>query len=97
MRTVFWTLRAQDDLAAIYAFISRDFPQRASLVVRGLIAAAGRTQDFPQAGRMVPEYQDPLLREVIRPPYRIVYRLVEDDEVHIVTVHHSAQDFPADL
>ncbi len=39
---------------------------------------------------MVPEFQDPKLREIIHQPYRIVYRLLEN-EVHILTVHHSAR------
>jgi plasmid stabilization system protein ParE len=34
------------------------------------------------------------VREVIHPPYRIVYRLVSEQEVHILTVHHSARRFP---
>jgi hypothetical protein len=27
-------------------------------------------------------------------PYRIVYRLVGDDQVHVLTVHHSSKSFP---
>lgn len=29
---------------------------------------------FPNAGRIVPELEHPEIREVIEPPYRIVYR-----------------------
>ncbi len=28
----------------------------------------------PEMGRMVPEFEQPLLRELIHPPFRIVYR-----------------------
>jgi plasmid stabilization system protein ParE len=33
----------------------------------------------------------------VHPPYRIVYRLVGIDEVHVLTVHHASQAFPAAL
>ena len=37
-----------------------------------------------------------MLREVIDAPYRIVYR-VRDDVVAILTVVHSAQQFPTEF
>jgi toxin ParE1/3/4 len=49
---------------------------------------------FPESGRTVPEFEDPFVREVVHRPYRIVYRLVGDDEVHVLTVHHSSKGFP---
>lgn len=97
MRSLFWTERARDDLAAIYAFISQDSPHYAPVVVSRLIAAAGRAAVFPLSGRVVPELSNTSVREVIHRPYRIVYRLVGSDEVHILTVHHGARMFPQEL
>ena len=94
MTTVNWTTRAQDDLAAIHAFISRDSPHYASVVVRALLAAVDRLQEFPESGRAVREFANPSVREVVRTPYRIVYRIVRDSEIHVLTVHHGAQRFP---
>jgi addiction module RelE/StbE family toxin len=94
---VLWTKQAQADLAAIRAFISQDSPHYASVIVSRLIAATDRLAPFPESGRAVPEFEDPLVREVVHPPYRIVYRLVGIDEVHVLTVHHSSQSFPAEL
>jgi len=31
----------------------------------------------------------------VHPPYRIVYRLVGIDEVHVLTVHHSFTGLPS--
>lgn len=39
-----------------------------------------------------PEYGVPLLRELIEPPYRIVYE-VFTDRVEIVIVRHGQEDF----
>jgi len=94
---VLWTKQAQADLAAIRAFISQDSPHYASVIVSRLIAATDRLAPFPESGRAVPEFEDPLVREVVHPPYRIVYRLVGIDEGHVLTVHHSSQSFPAEL
>ncbi len=97
MSEVLWTLQAQADMAAIRAFISQDSPPFASVVVARLIAATDRLVPFPESGRTVPEFDDPLVREVVHRPYRIVYRLASSDEVHVLTVHHSSMSFPATL
>lgn len=97
MRVLFWTAQARADLAAIRAFISQDSPHYASVVVSRLISATDRLVPFPESGRVVPEFDDHLIREVMHPPYRVVYRLVGRDEVHVLTVHHSSQTFPSEL
>jgi toxin ParE1/3/4 len=97
VRVVLWTKQAQADLAAIRAFISQDSPHYASVIISRLIAATERLVPFPESGRAVPEFDDSLVREVVHPPYRIVYRLVGIDEVHVLTIHHSSQSFPPEL
>jgi len=44
--------------------------------------------DNPDIGRMVPEFGDKKIRELIHPPFRIVY-LRESDSVHVVRVWRS--------
>ncbi|MGH7287567.1 MAG: type II toxin-antitoxin system RelE/ParE family toxin [Myxococcota bacterium] len=94
MRRLRWTRRAREDLASIRAFITEESPNYAALVVGRIVAAADRLERFPQSGRIVPEIAYPHVREVIYRPYRIVYRLVGTDELHILTVHHSARGLP---
>jgi toxin ParE1/3/4 len=90
--TVHWTARAQADLAAIHAFVELDSPHFASVVVRRLLYAVDRLQDFPRSGRAVPEYSDAGIREVILSPYRIVYRIIDPNTIHVLTVHHAARE-----
>ena len=97
MRALLWTLQARADLAAISAFISQDSPHYASVIIARLIAATDRLVPFPESGRTVPEFENPLIREVVLKPYRIVYRLVGVDEIHVLTVHHASQCFPTEL
>jgi addiction module RelE/StbE family toxin len=97
VRLILWTERASADLAAIKTFIGRDSERYAEAVIERLVLAAERIQHFPDAGRTVPEFADPSVREIVSRPYRIVYRLVAEDEIHILTVHHGARRLPADL
>ena len=84
-------MRAESDLAALHAFIAADSPHYAFVVVRRLLHSVDRLRDFPQAGRIVPEYSDATIREIILRPYRIVYRVVTDDELHVLTIHHGSR------
>ena len=97
MRVVLWTQQARADLAAIRAFVSQDSPHYASVIISRLISATDRLILFPESGRAVPEHENPLVREVVQPPYRIVYRLVGVDQIHVLTVHHASQSFPTEL
>ena len=70
MRALLWTEQARADLAAIRAFISQDSPHYASVIIARLIAATDRLVTFPESGRTVPEFENPLIREVVLKPYR---------------------------
>lgn len=92
---LYWTARARSDLHAIRDFVAQDSPHYAGVVVGRLLDATQRLELFPRSGREVPELGRPDVREVIEPPYRIVYHLVSERVVHVVTVHHSARRFPS--
>ncbi len=97
MSSIFWTEQARLDLAAIRAFITQDSPHYAAVVVSQLIAATDQLAVFPESGRAVPEFDDPLVRDIVRHPYRIVYRIEDSDQVHILTIHLGSQRFPSEL
>ncbi len=51
--------------------------------------------EHPRLGRQVPEFNQADLREVLVSPYRIVYRVKDEDQlVEIVRVWHAARDTP---
>lgn len=58
--------------------------------------AAERILAFPNAGRMVPEYMEPAIRETIHSPYRIIYRL-KPDLVEILTVIHGRRSLDEEV
>ena len=47
----------------------------------------------PLSGRMVPEYQAEDIRELIENPYRIIYR-VKQDQIDVLAVIHGARLLP---
>ena len=90
MTLLIWTRRAIEDVQSIKQFIAQDSPHYADLVTQRLIAFVERLPALPQSGRIVPEINDPTVRDVIQGSYRIVYRLIRE-EIHIITVHHAAR------
>src|ERR1044072_8964265 len=70
-----WSPAARDDLHDIVTFIARDNPNRAMSFGYELMSEADRLKDFPESGRIVPEYRNDSIREIVFRPYRIVYRV----------------------
>jgi toxin ParE1/3/4 len=91
-----WSPASRDDLLDIVTFISRDSRQRAETFGYRLIAETDKLQNFPEIGRVVPEYRNPTIREIIVRSYRIVYRVDHQRKlVEIARVWHSARGIPA--
>ncbi len=94
MIKVRWTEQAANDLAAIKEFIARDSPSHARGVAERLYFSVDQLRAFPESGRLVPE--QPRYRELVRTPYRIVYRYA-GQLVEILTVFHATRPFPSSL
>ena len=93
--TLIWSPAAKFDLKDIAAFIAEDSASTAERFVRSLFQAVERLADFPESGRIVPEFDDPAIREVIRRPCRIVYRVDGRKRVvEIARVWHAARGTP---
>jgi addiction module RelE/StbE family toxin len=90
-----WTPQAADDLESIYDFIARDSQHYAQLTAEKILAAIDLIEQFPLMGRHVPESSREDLRELIKPPYRIVYRVGE--VVKILTIFRASRLFPSKL
>jgi len=90
MAQIRWTQQAADDLEAIAEFIAQDSPEYASLFAIDILAAVERIGVFTHIGRVVPEMDNPLVREVILGDYRIVYR-GRKNVVDVLTIWHGAR------
>lgn len=93
MGKIRWTEKASSNLEGIFEYISKDSKWYAARYVRALIGATKRLERLPLSGRVVPELEDPGLREVIYGNYRIVYRASGmDQDIEILGVVHGARD-----
>lgn len=88
-----WTRAAIGHLASIYDYISRDSPRYARRMVDRITARSRQIASFPRSGQMVPEYQDPDIREVLEGPYRVIHE-VDTNEVRVLAVIHGARLLP---
>jgi len=91
--TLIWTEAALGDLEAISAFIAQDSPHFAATTVDAITAAVEKAREFPQIGRIVPEFGDPRLREVIWRDYRLVYH-VDRGRIAVTAVVHGSRPLP---
>ena len=90
-----WTKAALGHLTGIYEYISLDSSLYAIRVVDKLTIKSKLLGDFPHSGSLVPEYQNEDVRQVIEWPYRIVYRITEN-EVQVLAILHGARQISGD-
>lgn len=80
-----WSPHARRDVEDIYDYIARDDPHAAAAWTDRLIERAEKATTTPRTGRIVPEWKDPHIREVLLRTYRIIYR-IEADCLRVLTV-----------
>ena len=90
---VHWSDLAVENLADIHEYVSRTSPGYATSIIDRLIKRSEQIGSFPHSGRIVPEFTDPRLREVFEEPYRIVYR-VKENQIDVLAVVHGSRAWP---
>jgi plasmid stabilization system protein ParE len=92
---IFLSEVALNDLERIIAYIAPHNPIAAEQLGNQLLDAALSLHTFPERGRMVPEFRQPELREIIIRSYRIIFRMNHTDQsLEIVRFWHGARGFP---
>lgn len=91
MATLNWTEQAIEDLVSIAEYISRDSVKYARRQVSIIRQRTKLITSHPNIGRVVPELDNPAVRELIEGNYRIIYRVVSTKRIDILTIHHSAR------
>jgi plasmid stabilization system protein ParE len=86
---------ARRDIRSIVRYISADSKERAVQFGRFLINSTKRLSTFPEMGRVVPEFGDPSIREIIVRSYRVIYLVDHGDcRVDILRFWHGARGTP---
>lgn len=88
-RRISFAVSALADPEEIRAFYSgQQVPEVGERLLAEILAKVERLADYPESGRVVPEFDLPQLREIVHPPFRIVYRL-DVERVRVVRVWRS--------
>lgn len=85
-----FTPTAKKQFLSALSYIRRDKPSAAVNFRNRAENILRRLEDFPESGRIIPEFPDLTYREVIIPPYRFFYK-IKTDIIWVVAVWHSAQ------
>ena len=89
MAQVKWTPQSISDVDQIAEYIAKDSIVYASIQTERFFEAVKVLESQIRAGRIVPEIGDESVREIIIGYYRIIYRIVNDNQADILTIHHS--------
>lgn len=87
-QVVVWSPEALEDVDDIAAYITRDSAFYAAAVVEKLLVTAAKLNQFSQSGRIVPELNQPDIRERFVYSYRLIYR-IEPAKVLVTAVVHG--------
>ena len=86
---IVWTHQARERLFEIEDYIiTQGSPVNAAQLIQRLVDRAKILSDFPNSGRIVPEYGREDCRELIERNYRIIYR-IKVDVIEIETVFEA--------
>jgi plasmid stabilization system protein ParE len=79
-------IRDLEDVQAYYA--GEGLPDAGKRLVAEIMSASERLSSHPRSGRVVPEFNVEHLREIVYPPFRLVYRH-DKNKMRIVRIWRS--------
>jgi toxin ParE1/3/4 len=91
------THKALADIEAIAQYLSEYSPSYASRFVVEITKRAELLRSFPEIGRVLPEIDEIEVRELIYQHYRIVYHIINENRIDIITIQHSSRDIKRHL
>lgn len=93
VKKIIWTENGIDSLEEIIEHIAIDSPYYASNFAKKVISLIENLKHFPNIGRIVPEYKDKDIRELIYQNYRIIY-LIKGNSINLIYIGHSSKNIP---
>ncbi|MEW6388641.1 MAG: type II toxin-antitoxin system RelE/ParE family toxin [Thermodesulfobacteriota bacterium] len=87
---VSFTPAARRQFLAALSYIRADNPGAARRIRERTESILRRLEQFPESGRVIPEFPELPYREVVITPYRFFYR-INGETIWIVAAWHGAQ------
>jgi toxin ParE1/3/4 len=91
MVKIVWTEVSVVDLNEIFDFIADDSVRYATITTQRIYQRALEIAVNPYAGRIIPEFNDKFIRELIEGNYRNIYLIKNENQVDILRIFHSAR------
>jgi len=79
------------DLKEIFDFIAEDSIRYATITSNTIYQRVQPIMDNPLIGRIVPEFNRKLVKELIVGNYRIIFRIKSDAQVDILRIYHTGR------
>jgi addiction module RelE/StbE family toxin len=87
-----WTEQAVSDLREIALYISRDSKKYAKIQVQKIKERTQILKKNTHAGQIVTFFNLKEIRQLVVGAYIIIYRIINESQVDILTIHHSSRD-----
>jgi plasmid stabilization system protein ParE len=91
-KKVIWTKQGYSTLDEAVAYVAQDSLTAAQQLLESALDMAESLTVFDERGRIVPELEQPSVRELLVQRYRLIYE-VFDTKVEILAFIHGARDF----
>lgn len=91
MAQINWTEQSKDELLEIHDYMEANSERYADFVIDTIIESAEQLQKFPRIGRVVPEMNNPNIRELIVLKYRVIYVITSVGVIEVLTIRHSSR------
>jgi addiction module RelE/StbE family toxin len=94
---ILFTESAYNDLAEIEIYISQDSAAVARRFISKIFNKIDLLYNFPEAGKSVRELNNVSIRELLSNKYRIIYQIVDSNNINIVRIVHSSRILDLDI
>ncbi len=82
---------ALNDLQAIFDYIANDSESYAAKVVDKILHRITVLETHIRVGKVVREFKNEAIREILEGNYRIIYRIENETEISVARIYHSAR------
>ena len=87
-RVIIWTSQSLEDIEIIAEYIAKDSIKYAQYQVMSFFSSVEILNQFPRAGKIVPEIKKSEFRQLICGSYRVIYYIKSEKEISILTIYH---------
>jgi len=91
MVQIIWTDSALQDLNDIGEYIAKDSIRYAEITVVRLFESVDILENHPFLGLKSSDFTNESIRQILKGDYRIVYQIIDDSRIDILTVHNCAR------